>query len=1216
MRNWIRRVFARDKADATIIRTDAASTPDSITDDQADQAANAPQAQVGAVPEILRHGGWAHGRGWEPGTTMLGLYQVKATIQGGMGVIHRVRHLGWDMDLAVKVPRPEFFRTQHQKNLFTAECERWVNLGLHPNVVSCYYVRIVEDIPAVFAEWIDGGSLSDWIDSRRLYEGDSSETLLRILDIAIQFAWGLNYAHNKSVVHQDVKPSNLMVDPEGIAKITDFGIARAAANVSPLMAAPSVGGIDLHVESGGSTLPYRSPEQAAWRESSARKTTSLSHKTDIWSWAVSVLEMFCGGLRWEDGLIAAEVLRETRRRGSHFSMARSIPPAVYGLLEQCLQVDPGVRPNSMIDVVKALVPVYEATAGQPYPRARIKRAAHGEAEPAISTAGDVSNRALSLLDLRKTADALRVLRSWLTEHPTDPVAWCNESLMRVADNQASLIEAVRQYVEFIGPSRPRWHDLGIEPSRYLAFVARHYTADHSSAVVGLHWLPSADALLSVSQDGLLLCRKLESNNWQILWRARTDRNDVTGSWLITNAHVAIGHADGTLELRDLADGALLARAKLEPAYKPPYAVLSGTSLPISNAVRGVVHDPATNRLRVYLQNADLLEVSFPTLEVLSDRHEQRDFTFCATAPRDASFVLLGELQGVLRFYRSAGEGPQRILENRHQVNTTDSRTGEKGTKVDRADLRCLSSSPDGTWVASGSREGGILLWRTADILSAPGDPPAQAAKEWIFHGAIETLAFGHDSKRLFFSDSSHVLRSIDLISFSEPSVLARCNSAVQVIAPSPDNCFLGVGCSNGTVLFQPLNGVTWADLPFLITRPRSPDEHLRKQEELTLIAMKARAAYAIGHYHECQRLAEKGLTLSADQEEFRRSLDGLLLRLPARRVRMRSFSHKWSFSDFKRGLVSAVGHRPYVNALAVATLRGFVVVATDEGVYRLRLEDGGYVGSINIPQTGVMDYEEKGDSCAVCTVVGVMGIVYFLQDSDPTFTKVGGSLTSVVRLGSQQELCACASDDGFVSFLGGSNNLRRLRVMHGSIETIALTPDSTCLAVAGADEVVGLLEIASGRGLARFEGHTDTIRCLQFDPEGGLLASAGDDMAVRIWQVAERAEYRVLNGHNARVQALAFSPDGDWLATGDAAGLIRIWDVFGEQHGQIESPHGEVSSLAFDKDGGALVSGHRQGTVDCWQLAWHLDLSETNLRRHADQAKLREAAQRRSPRPS
>jgi len=1213
MANWIRRAFARYKTHATIVR---ASVPGTSNEGLPTPAVKAPQGHMPAVHEVHQHAGSAGGPCWEPGSTVLGLYQVKNTIPGGMGVIHRVRHLGWDMDLAVKVPRPEFFRTRHQKDLFAAECERWVSLGLHPNVVSCYYVRLVEDTPAVLAEWIDGGSLSDWIDSRRLYEGDSRETLLRILDIAIQFAWGLNYAHNKTLVHQDVKPSNLMVDLEGVAKITDFGIARAASSLSPLMTAPSAGGVDLSVESGGSTRPYRSPEQAARREVGAGKTASLSYKTDIWSWAVSVLEMFCGGLWWEDGLVAADVLKETRRRGKHLSMARSIPPEVYRLLERCFQVDPSVRPHSMVDVVNALIPAYEETARRPYPRSRIKRAAHGDPEMAVYAAGDISNRALSFLDLGKTAEALHVLRSWLAEHPTDPVAWCNESLIRVCDNQTSLIEAVRQYVEFISPNQPRWHDLGIEPSRYLSFVAQHYSADHSSAVVGLHWLPTRDALLSVSQDGLLLCRKLQNNNWQIQWRARTDRDDVTGSWLIKDGYVAIGHYDGTLELRTLAEGALVNTAKLEPAYKPPYAVLSGTSLPIFNAVRGVVHDPATDRLRVYLQNADLLEVSFPSLEVLSDRHEQRDFTLCATAPRDSSFVLLGELQGVLRFYLSAGEGAQRILENRHQVSTTDSSTGEKGTKVDRADLRCLSSSPDGTWVASGSREGGILLWRTADVLSAITSPACAPLKDWIFPGPIEALAFGPDSNRLFFCDSSHVLRSINLVSFGEPSVIARCNSAVHVIAPSPDHCFLGIGCSNGTVLFQPLSGVTWADLPFLITRPRSPDEHLRKQEELAQIAMKARAASAVGHHHECQRLAEQGLALSADQEDVRKSLNALLLRLPARRLQIRSISHKWSFSGFKRGLVSAIGHRPYVNALAVATLRGFVVVATDEGLHRLRLEDGGGVDSINIPQTRVMDYEEKGDSCAVCTVVGAMGILYFLRDSSPPFTHIGGALTSVVRLSNQPELCACASDDGFVSFLGGSDNLRRLRVMYGSIETMAVTPDSTCLAVAGTDEVIGLLEIAGGRGLARFEGHTETIRCVQFDPEGGLLASAGDDTTVRIWHVADKAEFRVFRGHSARVQALAFSPDGDWLATGDAAGLIRIWEVSGEEYGQIESPHGEVSALAFDKDGGTLVTGHREGTVDCWELAWQLDLSEANQRRHADQAKRREAARSRSPRPS
>ncbi len=262
-----------------------------------------------------------------------------------------------------------------------------------------------------------------------------------------------------------------------------------------------------------------------------------------------------------------------------------------------------------------------------------------------------------------------------------------------------------------------------------------------------------------------------------------------------------------------------------------------------------------------------------------------------------------------------------------------------------------------------------------------------------------------------------------------------------------------------------------------------------------------------------------------------------------------------------------------------------------------------------------MDYEEKGDSCAVCTVVGRMGIVYFLRDSSPPLTGVGGSLTSVVRLRGQPEVCACASDEGLVSFLGENNNLRHLRVMHSSIEAMALTPDSTCLAIGGADEIIGFLDIASGRGLARLEQHTDAIRCMQFDSEGGLLASAGDDRVVRIWMVSERAELRVLRGHNTRVQALTFSPDGDWLATGDAAGLIRIWDVFGEQHGQIESPHGEVSALAFDRDGGTLVSGHREGTVDCWELAWHLDLSVANLRRHENRARRRDAARQRSPRP-
>ena len=128
---------------------------------------------------------------WRVGDVILGLYEVKQIHEGGgMGLVYRVHHRGWNMDLAVKSPRREYFQNEAQKENFTHECETWINLGLHSHIVSCQYVRVLGGIPRVFAEYVEGGSLKEWIDSRKLYEGASQESLKRILDIAIQMAWG------------------------------------------------------------------------------------------------------------------------------------------------------------------------------------------------------------------------------------------------------------------------------------------------------------------------------------------------------------------------------------------------------------------------------------------------------------------------------------------------------------------------------------------------------------------------------------------------------------------------------------------------------------------------------------------------------------------------------------------------------------------------------------------------------------------------------------------------------------------------------------------------------------------------------------------------------------------------------------------------------------------------------------------------------------------
>src|SRR5262249_43990821 len=79
---------------------------------------------------------------WRIGDVVMGLYQVTALLgQGGMGRVYKVRHQGWNVDLAVKTPLPEALRALGGPEDFEREAETWVGLGLHPHVVSCYYVR-------------------------------------------------------------------------------------------------------------------------------------------------------------------------------------------------------------------------------------------------------------------------------------------------------------------------------------------------------------------------------------------------------------------------------------------------------------------------------------------------------------------------------------------------------------------------------------------------------------------------------------------------------------------------------------------------------------------------------------------------------------------------------------------------------------------------------------------------------------------------------------------------------------------------------------------------------------------------------------------------------------------------------------------------------------------------------------------------------------------
>ncbi len=350
---------------------------------------------------------------WQIGDVILDIYTVKGILgEGGMGRVYRVHHKGWDTDLAVKSPKLEIVKRAGAED-FSREAETWVNLGIHPNIVSCYYVRILGGIPRIFAECVTGGSLAEWISGRRLYQGSPEAVLGRILDIAMQIARGLEYAHQHGVVHQDIKPANILMSDKGTAKITDFGLARSKALISALQI-PSSSGMTVFDRAGAYTPQYASPEQV--------NGAAITKKSDLWNWTVTLVEMLVGGVAWKFGPVVGEFFVQLVSHGGADSSIPTLPKHLAALINTCLNSNPDDRPQDFSSAIEALSDVYWDVTGAPYRRVAPRTA--------VLNADSLNNRALSLLDLGKTPDALELWDQALALEPHHPEATYNRGLIR------------------------------------------------------------------------------------------------------------------------------------------------------------------------------------------------------------------------------------------------------------------------------------------------------------------------------------------------------------------------------------------------------------------------------------------------------------------------------------------------------------------------------------------------------------------------------------------------------------------------------------------------------------------------------------------------------------------------------------------------------------------------------------------------------------------
>jgi serine/threonine protein kinase len=139
-----------------------------------------------------------------------------------------------------------------------------------------------------------------------LYEGRQSRAAGTKTGYRHQFARGLHYAHEAGLIHQDVKPDNLLLNKEGEAKVADFGLANARAALTVREGDLAMGETadsdkTMFSPPGGYTPAYCSMEQMDGKV--------LSRRTDIYSWAVSVMEMYVGSRPWASGVVAGLTCR-------------------------------------------------------------------------------------------------------------------------------------------------------------------------------------------------------------------------------------------------------------------------------------------------------------------------------------------------------------------------------------------------------------------------------------------------------------------------------------------------------------------------------------------------------------------------------------------------------------------------------------------------------------------------------------------------------------------------------------------------------------------------------------------------------------------------------------------------------------------------------------------------------------------------------------------
>ncbi|GAK57019.1 serine/threonine protein kinase with WD40 repeats [Candidatus Vecturithrix granuli] len=1080
---------------------------------------------------------------WEIGDVIDGRFEVKEIIgQGGMGIVYRIYHREWKLDMAVKMPLEYLVADEASKARFIREAQTWVDLGLHPNIVQCWYVRELGGVPRVFMDYIGGGSLKDWINLGKVTPGQWD----KILDLVIQACDGLGYAHERGVeVHRDVKPGNMLLTESGDLLVTDFGIVKreGMADIPTPKTKTAKNDTAVAITMTGSELgtpEYGAPEQ--WGQ--ARYADS---RADIYGLGVILFEMCCGRRPYDDGSHSepAHVII-----GRHLSSPvpdpltfnQNIPRPLAQVILKCLAKDPEKRPGKMLDLRQELAEIYRDIVGKHY-RRMVPQAADLRSDA-------LNNRAVSLLDLDKEPEAFESWNEALKLDAYHPESVYNKHLILWRKAQITDDDVVRQVEEAKHVSK--------RSNLYLGFLHLERTAADEAEEELLTALEDSE----LAQNGAL---------WRALGDARLTQEKYTDAEETYQKALELIPGDSEcLERYILAQSHTRIHSgqiffQWQRCFRSFQSGHQGevTAITVTSDGRYAVSAGEDKTLHLW----DLV-----THEWIRSLRGHEDKVLTVSVTLDGQIAVSGSRDKTLRVWElKTGKYLRTLRGHTDWVNV-------------------VAILPNGRHVVSGSRDKTLRLW---DLMTGNCLWTSEKFKNWLNALAITPdgryALTGHDEENLYLWDLTTGKLTERKYYGSSLEVLGFYWSAVSALTISPDGQFALDGNQNALMR-------VWDMKSGQVLRTLKAHD-----ESVTSIAFTPNGRFAISGSEDtnlCLWDLEKNQPVwmfeghHAGVTGTSVTPDGRLMVSGSRDGTVRIWDlekHElvWTFWEEQ-------GHKDAITSLALALNGRFVVSAGQD--MTLRMWDF---------KTGRCLKTYQGHGKDVTTVAVTPDGRFALSGSrDATLALWELGTTKCLRIfsGHQKDVTSVSiSPDGRLAVSASEDHTLRLWELETArclqtyqdhqdgVTSVAMSPDGRFMISGSRDQTVRLWNLTTGKCVKIYEGHRGEIRAVAITSDGRFVVSAGADSTLRLWYLSTGSCLRVFEGHRERINAVTFTPDRNFIVSGSDDGTVRLWDFTTTKCLRtFKGHHDAVTALMVSSEGQFVVSGSRDATI----RVWNLDLPE------------------------